>query len=152
MWKYTAVDEDSGKLELLYESLDKEDMDGPDNLCVAPNGRAIVVCEDGDGGDWIDGDDSCREGGDNYLRVVTQDGRVFTLAKVTAPLDLVEADPEDFEEDCTADPLPEEGEVFGASEFAGAAFSPDGKWLFVNVQAPGVTLAITGPWEEGILG
>ena len=32
------------------------------------------------------------------------------------------------------------------SEFAGATFSPDGSTLFVNIQADGITLAITGPW------
>ena len=32
------------------------------------------------------------------------------------------------------------------SELAGACFSPDGKILFVNIQHPGMTLAITGPW------
>lgn len=32
------------------------------------------------------------------------------------------------------------------SELAGACFSPDGKILFVNIQNPGITLAITGPW------
>ncbi len=34
------------------------------------------------------------------------------------------------------------------SEFAGATFSPDGTTLFVNVQSPGITFAITGPWHE----
>jgi hypothetical protein len=34
---------------------------------------------------------------------------------------------------------------FRASEFAGATYSPDGKWLFLNVQSPGITFAITGP-------
>ncbi len=33
-----------------------------------------------------------------------------------------------------------------AEPVAGACYSPDGKWLFVNIQKPGVTLAITGPW------
>jgi secreted PhoX family phosphatase len=33
------------------------------------------------------------------------------------------------------------------SEFAGATFSPDGDTLFVNIQEPGMTLAITGPWR-----
>ncbi len=33
------------------------------------------------------------------------------------------------------------------SETAGATFSPDGSILFVNIQSPGVTLAITGPWR-----
>lgn len=34
------------------------------------------------------------------------------------------------------------------SEFAGPAFSPSGKTLFVNIQEPGVTMAITGPWKK----
>lgn len=34
------------------------------------------------------------------------------------------------------------------SEFAGACFSPDGTTLFVNIQNPGYTLAITGPWHR----
>ncbi len=40
---------------------------------------------------------------------------------------------------------------FTGSEFAGACYSPDGKWLFVNVQSPGTTFAITGPWRTGAL-
>jgi len=35
------------------------------------------------------------------------------------------------------------------SELAGACFSPDGEILFVNIQYPGITLAITGPWPVG---
>jgi uncharacterized protein len=33
-------------------------------------------------------------------------------------------------------------------ELAGACFSPDGSTLFVNVQRPGFTMAITGPWPK----
>ena len=33
------------------------------------------------------------------------------------------------------------------SEFAGATFSPDGSVLFVNVQSPGISFAIEGPWR-----
>ena len=33
------------------------------------------------------------------------------------------------------------------SEFTGPTFSADGKVLYVNIQDPGLTLAITGPWE-----
>lgn len=36
----------------------------------------------------------------------------------------------------------------GNSEFAGSCFSPDGEWLFVNLQGRGMTLAITGPWKS----
>ena len=32
------------------------------------------------------------------------------------------------------------------SELTGSTFSPDGTTLFVNIQSPGLTLAITGPW------
>lgn len=37
------------------------------------------------------------------------------------------------------------------SEFAGPVFSPSGKTLFVNIQWPGLTLAITGPWKSFLL-
>lgn len=36
------------------------------------------------------------------------------------------------------------------SEFAGAVFSPDGSTLFVNIQSPGHTFAITGPWRANM--
>ena len=32
------------------------------------------------------------------------------------------------------------------SELAGVCFSPDGNTLFVNIQYPGTTVAVTGPW------
>ena len=38
--------------------------------------------------------------------------------------------------------------VFNTSELAGVTFSPDGSTLFVNMQSPGLTLAITGPWSS----
>ena len=34
------------------------------------------------------------------------------------------------------------------TEFAGACFAPDGRTLFVNLQDPGVTFAIWGPWDR----
>jgi len=33
------------------------------------------------------------------------------------------------------------------AEFTGGCFSTDGKYLFVNTQVPGITYAITGPWD-----
>jgi Tol biopolymer transport system component len=32
-----------------------------------------------------------------------------------------------------------------------ARLSPDGAWLFFNIQHPGITVAVTGPWERGSL-
>lgn len=36
------------------------------------------------------------------------------------------------------------------SEFAGVTFSPDGGTLFVNLQKPGLTFAIKGPWHKRV--
>ncbi|HEX8833196.1 MAG TPA: alkaline phosphatase PhoX [Abditibacteriaceae bacterium] len=38
--------------------------------------------------------------------------------------------------------------VMNDSELAGVTFSPDGSTLFFNIQNPGLTLAITGPWQK----
>lgn len=64
----------------------------------------------------------CEDGrGDNYLRGLTPDGAIYDFAR-------------NAHED--------------SAEFCGACFSPDGSTLFVNVQVPGFTYAITGPWES----
>ncbi|HSI49735.1 MAG TPA: alkaline phosphatase PhoX [Ideonella sp.] len=131
VWSFTP-DGDGGTLKLLYESTDGSVLDQPDNITVSPNG-AVVMCEDGDGED---------EGGDNWLRVLTPKGKVFDFAQNIKQIDLNLVDDEDY---------PEPGKSFGVSEFSGVCFSPDGKWMFLNVQYPGLTLAITGPWERGVL-
>jgi secreted PhoX family phosphatase len=40
--------------------------------------------------------------------------------------------------------------AYNKSEFAGSVFSPDGLELYVNIQSPGITLAIRGPWKRAI--
>jgi len=54
---------------------------------------------------------------DNHLRGITPAGRPYDFARLRSQ-----------------------------TELAGACFSPDGKWLFVNAYSPTATLAITGPW------
>jgi secreted PhoX family phosphatase len=44
------------------------------------------------------------------------------------------------------EPYPFARNALNTSEFAGACFAPDGQTLFVNIQNPGLTLAIWGPW------
>jgi hypothetical protein len=67
--------------------------------------------------------------GDNFLRALTPQGKIWNLALNR----LVSS---------TGTPR------FG-DEFAGATFSPDGKTLFVNIQASrGLTFAIWGPWSR----
>jgi len=69
----------------------------------------------------------CEDGdADQYVRGLTQRGDIFDFA-----LNLVPG--------------------FEDKEFAGATFSPDGETLFVNIQTPGLSFAIWGPWEEGAL-
>jgi secreted PhoX family phosphatase len=69
----------------------------------------------------------CEDGAnEQYVRGLTRQGQIFDLAKNILP-------------------------GFESHEFAGATFSPDGQTLFVNIQRPGVTLAIWGPWERGAL-
>ncbi|MEJ7738213.1 MAG: alkaline phosphatase PhoX [Chitinophagaceae bacterium] len=37
------------------------------------------------------------------------------------------------------------------SEFAGGVFSPTGETFFVNIQEPGITIAIKGPWKKRLI-
>ncbi|MBW4445865.1 MAG: PhoX family protein [Spirirestis rafaelensis WJT71-NPBG6] len=38
--------------------------------------------------------------------------------------------------------------AINTSEFCGACFSPNGQTMFVNIQTPGITFAIWGPWNK----
>ena len=129
IWRYTPHGHKHGTLVLLYESESKSVLDQPDSLAVSPRG-GVVVCEDGDGEDV--------NGGTNFLRCLTPHGRIETFARNDTPLDLHkwEDEPKGW---------------IGRSEWSGAVYSPDGRWLFVHLQYPGKTFAITGPWEKGWL-
>jgi len=39
--------------------------------------------------------------------------------------------------------------VVNDSEFCGGCFSHNGRFMFVNIQSPGLTLVIEGPWRKG---
>ncbi len=119
IWQY---DPESERLTILFESPGKDVLNMPDNLCVNPHG-GLVLCEDGDYGD------------DEYpqrIHLLSQDGQLFPLAVNDVQLR--------GEKGFSGD--------FRGREWAGVTFSPDGKWLFANIQTPGITLAITGPWES----
>jgi uncharacterized protein len=39
--------------------------------------------------------------------------------------------------------------LYNDSEFAGSCFSDDGRFMFLNIQSPGLTCVIRGPWRRG---
>ena len=109
------------RLRLIFESPGKDVLDMPDNICVSPRG-GLVLCEDG--------------ATDNFVRGLSLDGDIFPFARNNV---VVDGERNGFAGD------------FRAREFAGATYSPDGRWLFFNAQTPGITFAVTGPWAGGNL-
>ena len=108
------------RVRLLFESPSADILNAPDNMCVSPRG-GLVLCEDG--------------GGTEYVHGLTLDGTIFRF--IQNNVDLRQTPVGSFDDD------------FRGSEFAGSCYSPDGKWLFVNIQSPGISFAITGPWGSG---
>lgn len=110
------------RLRLLFESDGPDHLNRPDNLCTTPQG-GLVLCEDA----------KARR---PLLRALDAEGRLFDFARNAIRL---------------------AGERNGLRgdyrdrEWAGACFSPDGQWLFASVQWPGISFAITGPWQRGPL-
>jgi secreted PhoX family phosphatase len=122
-------------LTALYVSPDEDTADNPDNITVSPRG-GIVVCEDGGGRTAADG---TRLFGPRLLGINDRGGS-FVFAENDVVIDAP----------IPGKPLITPGDYRGI-EFAGAAFSPVGDELFVNIQVPGITFAITGPWRRGRL-
>lgn len=56
----------------------------------------------------------------NYVRGVTPAGKMYTIAR---------------------------NRYEGNSELAGICFAPDHPTMFINIQSPGITFAVTGPWN-----
>ncbi|MCZ6674036.1 MAG: DUF839 domain-containing protein [Verrucomicrobia bacterium] len=104
-----------------YEGTEQEkDAPGTIELYLEPNNSEIVeMCDNLD----VTPDGGlllCEDGKeDNFLVGVTPDSKWFKLAR----------------------------NATGPSEFAGVCHSPDGKIVFANLQKPGLTVAITGPFQ-----
>ena len=127
-------------LNLLFQSTGSGTGDtqcnNPDNIAVSPRG-GVVVCEDG--GNSI-----------QRLRGVTQNGTTFIFAENNMNLsaaDVAQADAALQANGALITHFPP-GNYRGI-EWAGACFHE--RWMFVNIQTPGVTFAITGPWDNGML-
>lgn len=122
------------RLTAIYVSPGEEVADNPDNITVSPRG-GILVCEDG-GGQVVAGE---RTFGTRLIGIGRQ-GKSFVFAENHVRI----------EQPIAGKPFIAPADYRG-SEFCGATFSPDGEVLFVNIQSPGITFAIEGPWRKGIL-
>lgn len=107
-------------LHLVFQSPSHDILDSPDNLTVSPRG-GLILCEDAD-------QQPLR------LHALSRQGILKTVA--VNNIQLRKGQYHNLEGD------------YRGGEWAGACFSPDGNWLFVNIQDPGVTFAITGPWDQ----
>ena len=106
----------------IYQSPGADVLDYPDNITLSPNG-CVMICEDGG-----------RIG--HMLMGLDPTGKLFPFVRNNV---ILRGERNEFEGD------------FRAAEWCGACFSPDGKWMFANIQLPGITVAITGPWERGVV-
>ena len=113
------LDPANNAFELIFESPAAEVLNMPDNVCVSPRG-GLVLCEDGEGVMRLHG--------------LTADGQLFEFGRNNVVLN---GERNGLKGD------------FTRYEFAGSTFSPDGNWLFFNIQRPGITFAVTGPWGNG---
>ncbi|MGW7289195.1 alkaline phosphatase PhoX [Streptomyces sp. NPDC054847] len=119
------LDPATDEFRVLFASPGSEVLNAPDNMCVSPRG-GLVLCEDG--------------GGTEYVHGLTPDGEIFRFA----------ANDVDLRGGTAGKNVP--AADHRGSEWAGSVFEPkNGNWLFVNIQTPGITFAITGPWRQGAL-
>jgi uncharacterized repeat protein (TIGR03803 family) len=109
-------------LELIFEASDRGGFSGPDNIVVSPLGN-LMICEDRLGM-------SLRG---QYVAGLDETGSLFAFCQINPDLHATYAGHKLHK-------------TAVKSEWAGACFSADGRWMFVNIYNPGVTLAITGPW------
>jgi len=106
----------------------------PDNITVSPRG-GVLLCEDGGGV-------ADEFGFGDRLMGLMPNGSTYIFAKNNVnltPQDIASSGkkvaPEDYRD----------------NEFAGACFDSKGHTLFINIQTPGITFAIWGPWARGTL-
>ena len=123
-------------LRSVFVSAGEGEADNIDNLCTSPAG-GIVLCEDGGGQRAAD-------------RALISGTRVIAMsADGSGAIPLVENNL------LLEAALPSRDWIaagdYRNNEFAGVCFSPRGDRMFVNVQTPGVTFEIRGPWERGVI-
>jgi len=122
IWTYRPQGLESGRVEAIFVSSDTDMAEKPDNLTLRPGG-GLLFCEDG--------------AAPNRVMALDPTGCSFPLARNAVQLSLPEI------KGMNRDPAVLRPMDYTGSEWAGACFSPDGRTLFVNLQTPGITFAIT---------
>lgn len=122
------------RLRAIFVSGDQTAGNNPDNVTVSPRG-GVILCEDGGGSTDAFGTGS-------RLLGLNAQGQAYIFAKNNVNLS--------GDQVAGAGKLVPAGD-FRGSEFCGACFDPTGRVLFANIQTPGITVAITGPWRNGNL-
>jgi secreted PhoX family phosphatase len=115
------------KIWMVYQSPGHDYFSGPDNIVVSPRG-SLLICED-----RMTANTKAQN-----VAGLTREGEFFHFCQINPRLS---------------------GRFAGhhlpstalKSEWAGATFSHDGEWLFINIYDPGITLAVTGPWKDGYI-
>lgn len=122
------------RLRALFVSGNELAANNPDNVTVSARG-GVLLCEDG-------GNSPDEYGPGARLVGLTRGGESYYFAKNNVQLTSQEIG--------NAGKTVAEGDYRG-SEFCGACWDPVARTLFVNIQSPGITLAIEGPWARGPL-
>lgn len=131
VWMLDPVE---NRMRCLFASTDAVMGNNPDNITISPRG-GVVMCEDGGGVEDAFGF------GERIMGLQTS-GKSFVFAKNNIVLSEANI--------ATAGKHSEPGD-YRNQEIAGACFDSTGEFMFVNIQTPGVTFAIWGPWEQGPL-
>jgi secreted PhoX family phosphatase len=132
-----TLDPATDRLSCLYQSDNRAAGNNFDNVAVSPRG-GVILCEDGD--EYED-----EFGAGQRMMGLTPAGETYLFARNNMTLTAAE-----LAAAGKSTEFIKEGD-YRQMEWAGVTFDPSGRWMFVNIQTPGVTFAITGPWEKGML-
>lgn len=131
-----ALDLATLTLKAIFVSNDRTVGNSPDNICISPRG-GLLFNEDGGTSAPTSAPIASQ-----HLKVLHPNGGSYIFARNNYNFTRAQLDA-----------VGKTGAAAGSqrnTEWAGSVFSPDGRVLFVNLYV-GVTLAITGPWEQGTL-
>lgn len=138
VWAYrpSRTDPDRGTYTLLYAAAARVAGNNPDNITVSPRG-GILTCDDGAAvvDEFGTGQRLTGFRADGLAYIFAKNNMMLNAADIAAIGRTGQFEPNDYR----------------GSEFCGACFDWSGRTLFVNIQVPGVTFAITGPFARGNL-